>query len=101
MPCPLFIGSADTCLAATAISNSNLAREAGRLYSWEDKIWSRRYQAIIVSGEEEAQTVRLKYVRAKTAPIASRAGRLPRPRLRLLLLGLRGQESLSAGQSVA
>ena len=44
--------------------NSNLAREVGRLYGWEDKIWSRRYQAIIVSGEEGAQTARLKYVLA-------------------------------------
>jgi REP element-mobilizing transposase RayT len=47
-----------------AYLNSNLAREAGRLYDWEDKIWSRRYQAIIVSGEEGAQIARLKYVLA-------------------------------------
>jgi hypothetical protein len=44
--------------------NSNLAREAGRLYGWQDKIWSRRYQSILVSGEEGAQTARLKYVLA-------------------------------------
>ena len=44
--------------------NSNLAREIGRLYGWADKIWSRRYQAIVVSGEEGAQIARLKYILA-------------------------------------
>jgi REP element-mobilizing transposase RayT len=44
--------------------NSNLAREVGRLCGWEDKIWSRRYQAIIVGEEEGAQIARLKYVLA-------------------------------------
>jgi len=42
--------------------NSNLAREVGRLIGWSDGIWSRRYQAILVSGEEGAQISRLKYV---------------------------------------
>jgi REP element-mobilizing transposase RayT len=42
--------------------NSNIAREISRLYGWEDKIWSRRYQAIVISGEEEAQIARLKYL---------------------------------------
>jgi hypothetical protein len=42
--------------------NSNLAREISRLYGWPEKIWSRRYQAIIVSGEEGAQIARLKYI---------------------------------------
>ncbi|MFL6237842.1 MAG: transposase [Thermoanaerobaculia bacterium] len=41
--------------------NSNLAKEVARLVGWRDKIWSRRYQAILVSGEEGAQTARLKY----------------------------------------
>jgi hypothetical protein len=44
--------------------NSNLAREISRLYGWPDKIWSRRYQAIPVSGEDEAQIARLKYLLA-------------------------------------
>jgi REP element-mobilizing transposase RayT len=44
--------------------NSNLAREVGRLHGWADKIWSRRYQAIVVSGEEAAQVARLKYLLA-------------------------------------
>jgi len=42
--------------------NSNLAREAGRLYAWREKIWGRRYQAIPVSGELAAQVGRLKYL---------------------------------------
>ena len=42
--------------------NSNLAREAGRLARWREKFWGRRYQAVIVSDEEEAQVGRLSYV---------------------------------------
>lgn len=42
--------------------NSNLAREVGRLVRWSDGIWSRRYQAIVVSSEEEAQIARLQYI---------------------------------------
>jgi hypothetical protein len=42
--------------------NSNLARETGRLADWTDKIWSRRYQAILVSNEEGAQLERLGYI---------------------------------------
>ncbi len=42
--------------------NSNLALEMGRLAGWSDGIWSRRYQAIPVSGEEGAQISRLKYI---------------------------------------
>ena len=44
--------------------NSKLAREIGRLTGWRQKIWSRRYQAIVVSQEEEAQEARLAYVLA-------------------------------------
>ena len=42
--------------------NSNIAREISRLYGWTDKIWSRRYQAIVISDEEGAQIARLKYL---------------------------------------
>ena len=45
--------------------NSNLAREAGRLTRWREKFWGRRYQAVIVSDEEEAQVGRLSYVLAQ------------------------------------
>jgi len=41
---------------------SNLAREISRLHGWAEKIWSRRYQAIVISGEEGAQVARLKYI---------------------------------------
>lgn len=44
--------------------NSNLAREAGRLIRWREKFWGRRYQAILVSNEAEAQIARLRYVLA-------------------------------------
>lgn len=44
--------------------NSNLAREAGRLIRWREKFWGRRYQAILVSDEPEAQIARLRYVLA-------------------------------------
>ena len=40
--------------------NSNLAREAGRLIRWREKFWGRRYQAILVSQEAEAQIGRLR-----------------------------------------
>lgn len=42
--------------------NSNLAREAGRLFGWKEKFWGRRYQAIVVSEEEAAQIDRLRYL---------------------------------------
>ncbi|HEX9941733.1 MAG TPA: transposase, partial [Thermoanaerobaculia bacterium] len=42
--------------------NSNLAREVSRLTGWSGKIWERRYQAILVSNEEEAQVERFRYV---------------------------------------
>jgi hypothetical protein len=47
-----------------ATFNSNLAREVGRLTDWTGKIWERRYQAIVISDEEEAQVARFRYVLA-------------------------------------
>lgn len=44
--------------------NSKLAREAGRIAGWREKIWSRRYEAILVSQEPAAQVERLRYVLA-------------------------------------
>jgi REP element-mobilizing transposase RayT len=44
--------------------NSNLARELGRRVGWRDKVWARRYQAIVISNEAAAQVERLKYVLA-------------------------------------
>ena len=45
--------------------NSNLAREAGRLVRWREKFWGRRFQAVLVSDEEEAQVGRLSYLLAQ------------------------------------
>ena len=42
--------------------NSKLAREVARSTGWRDKVFSRRYQAILVSEEEEAQVGRLVYI---------------------------------------
>jgi hypothetical protein len=44
--------------------NGNLARKLARLTGWTDKLWSRRYQAILISEEEAAQVDRLRYVLA-------------------------------------
>lgn len=45
--------------------SSNLARELKRLADWPEKIWSRRYQAIVISDEPAAQIDRLRYVLAQ------------------------------------
>ncbi|HSK77571.1 MAG TPA: hypothetical protein VLQ45_14060, partial [Thermoanaerobaculia bacterium] len=42
--------------------NSNFGREVARLRKWPDKVFSRPYQAILVSNEEGAQVGRLKYL---------------------------------------
>ncbi|HEX7186263.1 MAG TPA: transposase [Thermoanaerobaculia bacterium] len=44
--------------------NGNAAREISRLTGWEARVWSRRYQAIVISNEEAAQVERLAYVLA-------------------------------------
>lgn len=45
--------------------SSNLAREVARLVDWPDKVWSRRYDAIVISDEAAAQVDRLRYVLAQ------------------------------------
>jgi len=47
--------------------NSKLAKEVGRLTSWRQKIFGRRYQAILVSPEEATQIERFAYVLAHGA----------------------------------
>jgi hypothetical protein len=42
--------------------NSNLAREAGRLYDWPSRFWEDRYSSIPITNEEAAQVARLRYV---------------------------------------
>ena len=44
--------------------NTNLSKEAGRLHRWRGPLLQRRYQAIPVSSEEEAQIGRLRYLLA-------------------------------------
>ncbi len=46
---------------------SKLAREVGRLTGWKEKIFGRRYQAIVVSDEEGAHIERLRYCLAHGA----------------------------------
>ena len=41
--------------------NSNLAREAGRLHRWGEKIWSRRYRAIPIL-DDETLVKRVRYL---------------------------------------
>ncbi len=45
-----------------AFIEGNLAKEVGRIHDWSGPFWERRYQMIIVSGEEEAQVARLHYL---------------------------------------
>jgi REP element-mobilizing transposase RayT len=40
----------------------NLAREIGKLHGWQEKFWGRRYSAIVVSDEPDAQMERLSYI---------------------------------------
>ncbi len=42
--------------------NSNIAREAGRLHSWRERFWGRRYRPVPISFEPEAQIARLEYL---------------------------------------
>ena len=45
--------------------NGNIAKEAGRLHGWREKFWGRRYRAVVVSYEPEAQIGRLRYLLAQ------------------------------------
>jgi hypothetical protein len=58
----LFVKDAKRLAEFARYLNSNLAREVARLTGWTGKVWEKRYQPILVSGEEEAQAARLKYV---------------------------------------
>jgi len=46
--------------------NANVAKEAGRLHDWRDRLWSRRYRAIVVA-DDTAAHARLRYVMAHGA----------------------------------
>ena len=59
--------SAHQLAAFMGYLNGNLAKEVARLHHWKEKVWSRRYQAILVSDEPQAQTERLHYLLAHGA----------------------------------
>ena len=59
--------SAHQLAAFMGYFNGNLAKEVARLHQWKDKVWSRRYQAILVSSESSAQIQRLRYILAHGA----------------------------------
>ena len=42
--------------------HSNIARQLGRLYGWREKFWSRRYRAVPISDEPEAQIARFRHL---------------------------------------
>src|SRR5882724_7586214 len=56
--------------------NTNLAKEAGRQVDWKETLFPRRYQAIPVSTEEDAQLERFRYILANGV----KEGLVERPR---------------------
>jgi hypothetical protein len=46
--------------------NANVAKEAGRLHDWRDRLWSRRYRSIVVA-DDTAAIARLRYILAHSA----------------------------------
>ena len=46
--------------------NANVAKEAGRLHLWRERLWSRRYRSIVVA-DEKAAHARLRYILAHGA----------------------------------
>lgn len=42
--------------------NAKVAREAGRIWRWREKLWGRRYKSIVISDEEAAQLDRMRYL---------------------------------------
>ncbi|MBZ0111794.1 MAG: transposase, partial [Thermoanaerobaculia bacterium] len=44
--------------------NANIAKEAGRLHGWREKLWGRRYRLVPVTHEPKAQVARLRYLLA-------------------------------------
>ena len=75
----LQVQDADQLASFMSLFNSKLAREVARLTGWKDKIWSRRYQAIVISNEETAQAARLSYVLSNGVKenLVSRVGEWP------------------------
>jgi putative transposase len=73
---------------------SNIAREVGRIHQWKDKFWARRYRAVLISNEENAQLARLQYLLAQGTKegLVAKPGDWPGPNsIRALLEGARIQ----------
>lgn len=62
LPRTLHPADAHQLAAFCCYLNTNLSKEAGRLHGWRGPLLQRRYPAIVVSNEVEAQTGRLRYI---------------------------------------
>ena len=60
--CLLDVDNAKQLTDFMQYASSNLAREVSRLTGWKQKVWGRRYQGILTTDEEEAQTHRFLYI---------------------------------------
>jgi len=60
--------------------NANMAKQAGRLHGWPERVWSRRYRAICVV-DDEAAFARMRYLLAHGAKegLVSSSGAWPGP----------------------
>ena len=58
----LVVDDAEQLARFMNIVNAKIAREVGRRTGWREKVWGRRYTAIVVSEESAAQTARLRYL---------------------------------------
>ena len=73
--------------------SSKIAREVGRRVRWREKVWGRRYSAIVVSNEAEAQVARLRYLLAHGVKehLVARCADWP---------GVHAAESLTSGRAL-
>lgn len=58
----LGVHDAEQLARFACFTQANLAKEANRIHGWADRVWARRYSAILVSDEEVAQVGRLRYL---------------------------------------
>jgi len=90
----LLLSVSDTEILAGFMGHlkGNLSVEIGHLHNWPGTLWPRRYQAIEVSEEEEAQVDRLRYILAQGCKegLVARPGDWP---------GLHCVDALSRGQT--
>jgi len=58
--------SAEQLASFMQFVNANIAKEAGRLHLWRERLWSRRYRSIVIA-DDRAALARLRYVLAHGA----------------------------------